>query len=178
MFMCTAQVLWAHTWLRQIWKKWLIIIYDWIKKPIISVILFYKDLLWQSKEDLSKRELLRWSASLSNWLYVSIILLIINIFSPLIASVDSCSIFFLSSFLVFFVLGLITCSFIWFIKLNVYKYVECVRVCIGVCLCGQVCVSAGVCGCAHWCALVCGGVREFSEFLPDIFFTNFFVCRP
>lgn len=49
---------------------------------------------------------------------------------------------------------------------------RCARVCMGVCRCEWECV--GVCMCVR----VCGGVREFSEFLPDIFFTNFFVCRP
>ena len=127
------------------------------------------------------------------------ILLINNIFSRLIASVDSCSIFFLSSFLFFFVLGLLTCSFIWFIKLSVYMWSVCeyawvcagvrwyVRVCAGICggkcrfawarvgLCRflQVCACVGRCVCmrecvgVHWCALVCTGVREFSEFLPE-----------
>ena len=68
------------------------------------------------------------------------------IFSPLIASADSCSFFFLSfsSSYAFFVLGLFICSFISFIKLRAY-------------------VCMGVRGCVH----VCTGVRKFSEFLLE-----------
>ena len=112
-----------------------------------------------------------------------------SIFSPLIASADSCSFFFLCSS-AFFVFGIFTCSFMWFIKLR--ACVGCVRVCMGVwgyaqvcmgvrghvrvCSCEHRCVQMclSLCSCVQVCARVCGCVhvcvcvqREFSEFLLE-----------
>ena len=87
-----------------------------------------------------------------------------RVFSPLIASADSCSFFFLSSSssYAFFVLGLFICSFISFIKLRAYVGMfKCAWVCAGVHRCARVCM--GVRGCVH----VCTGVRKFSEFLLE-----------
>ena len=90
-------------------------------------------------------------------------------FSPLIASADSCSLFFLSIYLPFFQLHVISCD------LSSYGHQQ---ASVGMCMCAWVCicvrggvrgcalVCVGVCGCA-WvcasmrrCAWVCAGMRE------------------
>ena len=77
------------------------------------------------------------------------------IFSPLIASADSCSFLFLSSIYhlssPFFQITVFTCNFMWFIKLRASAGM--CGICMGVCWCVWVC--AGVLGCAQ----VCSGVR-------------------
>ena len=90
------------------------------------------------------------------------------IFSPLIASADSCSFLFppvssssSSCIISLFSNYCITCNFMWFIKLRTSAGM--CGVCTGVCGCALVC--AGVCGCVRVCsgvlrcAWVCTGVH-------------------
>ena len=82
-------------------------------------------------------------------------------FSPLIASADSCSFFFLSIYLLaFFVLGLFMYNFMWFIKLRAWAGM--CWVCMGV-QCTWVC--ARVRGCLHGCAW---GFRPFRFGSPKL----------
>ena len=78
------------------------------------------------------------------------------IISPLIASADSCSFFFLSSFYLSAIFPF-TCNFIWFVKLRasagISGYVWGVQGCVG-CAWGCAWVCAGEC----WCVWVWAGV--------------------
>ena len=97
-----------------------------------------------------------------------------GIFSPLIASADICSFFFLSIYHHLSPLFSNYCNFMWFIKLRASagmcgvcahgRGCVCVRVCIGVSMCVQVYIHVrgwvwvGGCLCARVCA-VCAGVH-------------------
>ena len=84
-----------------------------------------------------------------------------KLFSPLIASTDSCSFFFLLSSAIF----PFTCNFMLFIKLRtsagisgyVWGVQGCMRVCMGMRECAWLCAS--VRGCGWVCAGVCGYAR-------------------
>ena len=116
---------------------------------------------------------LQWTTGIFCWFNVTRLF-----FSPLIASANSCSFFFLSSIYLsaFFVLGLFMYNFTWFIKLMVSAGIcgvcagmpGCVQVCAFVRRCAQVCAGLmlslcvgerpGIHGCVHDCSWVYSGL--------------------
>ena len=109
---------------------------------------------------LPKKRPLRKNKTPPNWI---LFFTKTHIFSPLIASADSCSFFFLSLFLS--AIFPFTCNFMWFIKL---------RASVGMCwVCAGVCKWAQVCAGMHGCARVCVNMHGRAP-MCGMNFQNFF----
>ena len=134
----------------------------------------------ETRSDFAKKSSLCKNKTPPNWI---LFFIKTHIFSPLIASADSCSFFFLSFSVPFFELHVIHLIYqVKGIRGHQWVCVGCVRVCAGVPGCGQVCtgvhkcarVYPGVCGYAWVCAGVgestgvCGGVRDCARVCVDL----------
>ena len=105
------------------------------------------------------------------WVYTSHSDSLIQIFSPLIASADSCSFFFLSSiylsFLPFLYLAYlckISCDLLS--KWHQWVFVGCLQVCVGGCGCVR--LMPGLCADVRGCTQVCVGVCRCAQVCPGM----------